>query len=166
MAKKVRKARATHRITREMKTTRKRTNKGFLITLIIIVVLLAAGLYYQFSYENCNDSKQCFVNAMYNCDKAVYHTNEWYYKVKGMSRGKCAVYVKNIKFNEANVNVVTSIEGKSMLCLLGKDRGTYMPEEKLDKCHGLLKEALQDAVIKQLQLYIVQNIKNVGEGSA
>ena len=140
---------------------RRDDSKGFLVALIILIVLLGIGLYYQFfNYQTVNN-KQSFLNAMYNCNRAVYNTGQWYYKIKGLSRKECVVYVKNLRFNEASVDVVSNIEGKDMLCYLGKDRGTYMPEEKLDKCHGLLKEAIQDATIRKLQLYIMQNLKSL-----
>ena len=145
---------------REIKVTKTRKNisKGFVIALIVIILSIGVGLYYQFfNYQDCGN-KQCFLNAVYNCNRAIYNTGQWYYKVNGLSRGKCVVYVKNLRFNEASVDVVADVEGKGMLCYLGKDRGTYMPEEKLDECHGLLKEAIQDITIKRLQLYIMQNL--------
>ena len=50
-----------------------------------------------------------------------------------------------------------SLEGQSMTCML--PLGVVMaPESDIGICHGLLKEGLQDLVIRKLHTYLVQNL--------
>ena len=74
---------------------------------------------------------------------------------------KCVVYVKNLEI--AGTKEEKELRGKDMRCYLPK--GIVMaPEEQIADCHGLLKEGLQDLIIKKLHLYIVQNIEEIKEG--
>jgi hypothetical protein len=138
-----------------------KTKKILILSLIVVAVLLTAYLNF-FDYTKCNDLV-CFNTHLARCKKATFtNTQEdstWFYAIKGTSKDKCVVYVKNvdIKLKEAS-----SIKDKEMLCYLPRGMVTQ-PESDLDECHGLLKEALQDIIIKQLHVYIVQNIGQIKE---
>ncbi len=55
------------------------------------------------------------------------------------------------------------IEGESIRCYY--DLGVAgFPEKNLAACHGPLKEALQDLVIKKLYKYVVANLGEIKEG--
>ena len=49
-----------------------------------------------------------------------------------------------------------------MECFIPRDL-IIMPEEKIEFCHGDLKEAIQDQIIEKMHLYIIQNIDKVDE---
>jgi hypothetical protein len=52
------------------------------------------------------------------------------------------------------------LEGQEMTCFLPK--GVVMiPESDIGRCHGLLKEGLQDLVIEKLHAYLVQNLGQI-----
>ena len=49
------------------------------------------------------------------------------------------------------------LESQKMTCMLPK--GIVMiPESDIGNCHGMLKEGLQDLVIRKLHTYLVQNL--------
>ena len=39
--------------------------------------------------------------------------------------------------------------------------GSYMPHENIDVCHGLLKEAILDTMVKKMHQYIIQHIGEI-----
>jgi hypothetical protein len=36
------------------------------------------------------------------------------------------------------------------------------PESDISRCHGILKEGMQNLIIRQLHTYIVENVKDIG----
>lgn len=132
-----------------------------IIILTAILVFLGITIYFNFFYARKCSSIECFNSALAKCKKASFVNSKddstWLYSIKGTSKGKCVVNVKNIwiKLDEAK-----AVQDKSMLCSLPK--GVVMqPESDLTECHGLLKEALQDIIIERLHTYIVQNIGQI-----
>ena len=144
---------------KKIKLKQNKKNRKVVFWLIVLAVLfLIAGIVYQFSYTTCSD-EQCFLNALYNCNRVVYNDGNWYFKIVRATKQGCMVYVKNIKFEKAELGIVVDVEGKDMTCIVPyAEAGSFMPQEKLEYCHGWLKEALQEYTIKKLHLYIVQNM--------
>lgn len=125
------------------------------VTLILFIALI---YFYYFKEETCYD-KSCFLFYLRNCEKARYESDEWFYKIKGPKNNYCVVYVKNKWLNNVDVEVAKALNGKDMLCYIPRDiAGAYMPYEKIEQCHGLLKEAILDQMIKKMHLYIIQHI--------
>lgn len=136
--------------------------KKIIIFSGILIMVLVTAYFNFFSYKKCGDIT-CFNTNLARCSKAkftnVAEDSSWLYVIKGSSKGRCEVYVKSI---DINIDDASGIEGKDMVCYMPK--GIVMPPESdIDECHGLLKEAMQDLIIKQLHVYIVQNIGQIKE---
>jgi len=78
------------------------------------------------------------------------------YIIRGVSDGECEVDLELLR-GELNNQDSLKLEGHEMTCYLPK--GVLMiPESNIGKCTGLLKEGLQDLVIRKLHTYLVQNL--------
>jgi len=145
----------------EMKIS-KRLDKR-MIYIIIAFVILLIGYYFFLYAQTCKD-EQCFLTALKGCSMASYvnskDTATWQYDIRfsKFSSGFCNVRVNalEIKTDAETSNLLT---GKSMMCALPSDTlGSFMPEEKLEYCHGALKEDMQSLMIKRMQEYVINNI--------
>lgn len=129
-----------------------------LILLFVLVVFLWTIWSVFFSYDKCTD-KVCFDDGLRNCDKAKYIGGDemiFEYYISGKKGDSCEVEVKLLQgeLNNADSKV---LEGQVMTCML--PLGVVMsPESDISLCHGLLKEGLQDLVIRKLHTYLVQNL--------
>src|SRR3989339_744360 len=84
----------------------------------------------------------------------------WYmifrYVIRGERDGDCLVEVELLR-GELNNADSMRLEGHTMECRL--PFGVVVaPESDISVCHGLLKEGLQDLVIRKLHTYLVQNL--------
>ena len=81
------------------------------------------------------------------------------YTIKGVERDECEVVVQLLQGELSNQDSI-KLEMQKMTCMLPK--GVVMiPESDIGNCHGLLKEGLQDLVIKKLHTYLVQNLGQI-----
>ncbi len=131
-------------------------NKWFSL-LVIIGIILSVWLIF-FNYKNCKD-KSCFDASLKACDKATF-VNEgsivFGYKINGRIGDRCSVDVK-LLHGKLNNKDFLQLKGQSMTCLL--PFGVVMaPEGDINMCHGLLKEGLQDLIIRKMHTYLVQNL--------
>lgn len=78
------------------------------------------------------------------------------YTVKGSSGSECEVSVQLLQ-GELSSWDSTKLEMQKMTCMLPKGV-VVIPENDISRCHGILKEGLQDLVIKKLHTYLVQNL--------
>lgn len=135
-------------------------------TLIVLVVLVAISvavfyaLYFLFfSAKKCMN-EECFLQSLWECKRAsftsVRENATWHYSIEGSTKNACKVDVEALEI-KAEERTALALQGKSMSCLVPQGI-VYMPEERLEYCHGLLKEAIQDIIIERMHLYIVQNI--------
>ena len=139
------------------------------IAIIVAIALLISCTSYLMLYKKQCLSQTCFINSMWKCSKitflSVQENSTWYYSINGMSQGNCVVSVKAINL-KTDVETANALIGKSMDCEIPKDiAGSFMPEAKIEFCHGLLKEALQDLIIKKMHLFIIQNIGLINQTS-
>ena len=143
--------------------------RGKLIYIIlgVALALIIIGLVYAFFYTaKCGDIG-CFKTKLWECKRATF-TNSgenatWYYKINGFSAGECNVYTKAVSL-KIDVGTGTALNGKAMNCYIPKEvLGAFMPEEKLEYCHGMLKEEIQRLMIEKMHLYIVQNIGQINQ---
>ena len=81
------------------------------------------------------------------------------YVIKGVSGGECEVDVE-LLMGELNNQDSIRLEHQKMTCML-PEKVVMIPESNIGKCHGLLKEGLQDLVIKKLHTYLVQNVGRI-----
>ena len=140
---------------------RKLRKRDWAIVFILIFLLIVTVIVGFFYIPDCN-SRDCFVKSMFECKKTNFESSvknvTWQYGVKGTSDDQCVVSVKALDVH-MEAEVAKKLEGQSMNCYIPKNvAGSFMPEAKLEYCHGVLKEALQDLIIEKMHLYIMQNL--------
>ena len=142
--------------------------RGKLIYIIlgIVIVLVIAALAYVLLYTSKCSDMNCFKTNLWECKKASFTNYEenstWQYIIRGMSGGECQIDVKAISL-QMDVSI-GSLQGKTMTCYIPRSLlGSFMPEEKLEYCHGILKEEIQKLIIEKLHLYIAQNIGQINQ---
>lgn len=125
--------------------------------VILIGVIWLIWIFF-FGYEDCQD-KACFDANLLDCDKANFIGGDdmiFRYEIRGNDGDKCVVDVELLQ-GELNNEDSRKLEGQSMTCMLPE--GVVVdPESDIGLCHGLLKEGLQDLVIRKLHTYLVQNL--------
>ncbi|MEM2956513.1 MAG: hypothetical protein QW041_02995 [Candidatus Pacearchaeota archaeon] len=135
------------------------------IVLIILTIAIIAILIYFFVYMPECENIECFKDALLRCKRMGFlnerENSVWIYKIKGFSGGECKIYAKLISI-KTDTYTGSIIAGKDMTCYIPKNLlGAFMPEEKIEYCHGILKEEIQRLMIEKMHLYIVQNIKEI-----
>ena len=139
-----------------------------IIIIICAALVIVALSYYLFYMPKCKDIT-CFKESLWKCNKASF-VNEranstWLYKVEGFTSDTCKVYVKSI-FLKTDAATANALQGKEMECLIPKNiLGSFMPEEKIEFCHGILKEEIQRLIIENMNSYIAQNIGQINEAA-
>ena len=84
------------------------------------------------------------------------------YKILLKDGDDCVVKVKLLRGDLSNQDSL-ALQSKSMKCNLPFGF-VVAPEDDISKCHGLLKEGLQDLIIKKMHTYIVQNLEEINSG--
>ncbi len=139
------------------------------LVFIVVASLLIAGFvsafYLIFVHKIECASRDCYFGARRSCEKATYidETPEasWLYAIKGEENGKCKINVKLLQAKKGNYETEKAA-GLDMDCYV--ELGTTdLPHTDLRKCHGLLKEYVQDTIIKKMHTYIVDNIGQISE---
>ncbi len=131
------------------------------IVLILLAVVLAVTWFRFFSYKSC-DSWNCFNENLKNCDRVKFVGGTdmiFEYTIKGSSDAGCEVDVE-LLVGELNNQDSIRLEHQTMSCVL-PDGVVMIPESNIGRCHGMLKEGLQDLVIKKLHTYLVQNLGKI-----
>jgi len=138
----------------------------FWIVVIIAVVALGFAVYFNFYYFPACDSLECFHDKLSGCSKTKFMNDgakgTWLYKIEGRENDKCVV---DVEFAQAKVGdeEIARLEGNSMKCYLSLNV-VLNPQSDLKKCHGLLKEEMQDLIIKKMHTYLIDNLGKVDEG--
>ena len=129
-----------------------------LLKFAIFVVTVWLIWFVFFSYEDCVGSV-CFNENLKDCDRAKFVGGDdmiFEYVIAGKSGDECEVEVKLLQ-GELNNADSAKLEGQSMVCMLPVGV-VVSPESDIGVCHGLLKEGLQDLIIRKLHTYLVQNL--------
>ena len=137
------------------------TWKLVLVLVLLGVVVLAVLWFWFFSYGEC-DSWDCFNENLRKCDRVKFVGGTdmiFEYTIKGASSGECEVEVELLMGELNNQNSIR-LEHQMMTCML-PEKVVMVPESNIGNCHGLLKEGLQDLVIKKLHTYLVQNLGKI-----
>ena len=139
------------------------------ILMILAILLIAAGACYLLFYKKQCLNQTGFVDSLWKCKKVTFlneqENSTWYYSIKGLSGNNCGVYVKSVKLI-TDVETASALVGKSMSCDIPKEiAGSFLLETRIEYCHGVLKEAIQDLIIKKMHLFIVQNIGQINQTS-
>jgi len=160
----------------EEKRKRKDGSRKWLWILIIVAVVLAGLLAYKAWHTSKCPDISCFNDKMAKCQRASYLNDAddatWLYTIKGRS-GKIGCFVLSGRCDACNINVellqaknttadIQPLEGLGMDCSLALGY-TGIPNADLSKCHGALREEMQDLVIKKMHAYILSNIGKIGE---
>lgn len=139
--------------------------RGVKILLILILIVLSVAIYFSFFFAYSCDDLVCYQAHQKKCSptKFVNDAEEttWKYHVKGKEDGRCEIKVTALQVKKGTIDKM-QLEGKSMLCYLFIGDETN-PESDISKCHGELKEELQDLIIQNLHKYIVDNLGNIGD---
>jgi hypothetical protein len=129
------------------------------IVVIVILAVLGAG-YLTFFYNPECKNFECWQKYMSRCSRATFINEEpeasWGYTIKGMSNKQCHITVKLLQAKQGELGI-SKIIGEEMDCYYPKGTATYV-EKDLSKCHGLLKEELQQIIINKLHAYILENL--------
>jgi hypothetical protein len=138
-------------------------NRGYFDKRLLFIplglsIIAVAVLLLLFGYNKC-DSWECFNSGLEKCDRTKFIGGTkmiFEYSIRGPQNGGCEVGVFLLQ-GELNNKDSLKLENTGMDCVLPK--GVVMiPESDISNCHGLLKEGLQDLIIKKLHTYLVQNL--------
>ena len=128
------------------------------VALVVLAVLIWGVWAAFFSYATC-ENWDCFNGKLEECGKVKFIGGDdmiFEYTIRGIDDGECEVGVQLLQ-GELNNQDSIKLEMHEMTCMLPE--GVVMiPESDIGKCSGLLKEGLQDLVIKKLHTYLVQNL--------
>jgi hypothetical protein len=139
--------------------------RWLLIGIIVLIIILIGILAWYFAFEKkitCED-KECFTQSLVECKRAIYVSQDsktiTQYNILGESDGSCETNVRIIEVRKGSTDLAP-LEGLDMNCLT-QIGSSIMPESDTKKCHGLLKEGIQDIVIRRMYSEIVQNIGEI-----
>lgn len=138
--------------------------KGLKIFLSILVILiLVAAIYFTFFFYYSCDDLSCYRAHQEKCAKTKF-TYEgldaiWFYKIQGRDSDSCQIDVtlKSLKEGSAEKQI---LEGETMTCYLPYGN-IVSPEKDLSRCHGILKEEMQNIIIQNMHQYIFEKIGNI-----
>jgi hypothetical protein len=139
------------------------------VKAVIIAILLLAFCYAAyttfFGPRPCV-TFECFQSAMKSCKQTSYINEEqiasWQYNILGKKDDACEINVKLLNAKEGDLELNKYI-GDEMVCSYMVGFASY-PEKDLNSCHGLLKEGLQEIIIKKLHIYIIKNLGAIEQG--
>lgn len=136
----------------------------FIIVAVIAVLLIIGGVFL-FYTKSCSD-KTCFQNSLASCQKAYWVREDnqaaWSYIIAGAQDSQsCKVSVKLLKLNQGQTDS-ESLQGEEMTCSVVKGDVQY-PEEDISRCHGLLKEDIQNLMIQRMHNYLLQNVGQISD---
>lgn len=139
--------------------------KRVLIAIIILITIIIISAIYLiiFKTERCQD-KECFFNSLENCKRVSWiNENEKstfkYTIISTINNQECKINVQllNIKQGPADNE---KLLGKSMICNIQKSETQY-PDKDLSACSGILKEEMQDMIIKKMHNYLLENLGEI-----
>lgn len=145
------------------------SDAAIIAVAVTILLLLLIGSYFTFFYTIKCNNQQCFIESLRKCSKSSF-VNEpdfttWKYAIKGKENRNifCVVEVTAQSINSTDEET-KSLEGKSMTCSIPLEiSGTFFPEDRLEYCHGLFKEGLQEILLKRMNEYVIQNIGEINQ---
>lgn len=149
----------------EKKRDRTRIYITLLIVLAVIVVIVAGILIFFFTYSKSCSDRSCFESAMARCSRAGFIDENpetvWQYSITGKSGGLCNINVQLLQIKKGTSDL-EKLNGLDMDCSLPIGY-VANPQDDLTKCHGILKESLQEMMINKMHVYILENIGRISE---
>lgn len=132
------------------------------VGITVLVLIFLVGVFF---YTKKCDGLACFNNYLERCNKARFVNDAkdsiWGYSIKGVKNDKCVVNVVLITVKEGSSDLV-ALENQEMDCYLNFGE-VVDPKKDLDKCHGELREGIQDIMIQKMHAYIMQNVGKISE---
>lgn len=136
-----------------------------IVFVLLSLVFVALAIHTTFVHAPRCQSFECFEEHMRQCRSAQYLNDgeeaTWRYKVLGMQAGACVIEVTLLQPKAGELGI-ESLSGYSMECGYPKGVVAY-PEKDLGSCTGVLKEEMQEIIIKKLHTYIIDNIGDIDE---
>jgi len=143
----------------------KKSRKGIKILSILILIVLIVAVYFTFFFYYSASDLADYFSKQEKCARTKFvndaEETTWKYVIKGKQDGMCEVEVVALQIKKGTADR-TVLQGKSMTCLVALDSNKN-PEKDLARCHGELKEELQNLIIQELHKYIVDNLGDIGE---
>jgi len=140
-------------------------SKKIKIILIILILIPVIFLIYIFTIkiDSCENEK-CFFDSLKDCKKINFVKEDleysWLYVIsKEVSEDLCEVNVELLEVKEGVINPKI-IENKGMVCIVPKTMSDF-PENEISRCNGILKERLQDLIIKRMYDYLLVNVQEI-----
>jgi len=135
------------------------------IISIILILLLGVAIYFTFFFSYSCDDLACFQAHQRKCAKTNFINDQedltWNYFIKGKDNGKCIINVKVLKIKQGTTDK-EKLVGKDMDCFVPLG-SAVAPESDISRCHGVLKEELQNLIVQKLYSYIVDNLGEISE---
>lgn len=136
-----------------------------IVAIILIISLMGIAMYLMYSSARPCTTQTCFDNSLKNCRMAFFirESDEviMQYRIVGQFENSCKVDVKLLQIKKGTTEI-SDLEGKSMTCDLRL--GTIsLPEADLSLCHGILREEIQDLIIKRMHSQLMENIGQVSQ---
>ncbi len=143
------------------------------VVIFIAAVVLVGWIWISSYSKDCAD-ESCFESSLEKCSRAVW-INEaedasWGYGINGRGFlctlnsnlcGECIVNVKLLQVKGGSIDL-EKLNGRSMDCYLPFGYAAN-PQEDLSRCHGILKEEMQDMIIRKMHSYILTNVGRISE---
>lgn len=144
---------------------RKNRKYAYVALIAVIVLLVIGGVSLTVFYQPDCQNYECWQKYMSRCSSATFINEEpeasWGYTVAGVREGQCEITVKLLQAKQGELGI-DKIVGHEMACSYPKGVSSYA-EKDLSKCHGLLKEDLQEIIINKLHSYILENLGKFNE---
>ena len=134
------------------------------IGVLALAVLLAA-IYFSFFFHYKCDGPACFKEHQAKCAPTIYVRDGdevvWQYHIMGKEKNVCQVELTLVQVKKGTLDK-QSLEGKAMICEVPLGEG-FAPESDLKECHGLLKEEIQEIMIKNAHAQILANLGEIDD---
>ncbi len=141
-----------------LEETRKRNPKVIILIVLAIILISIITSMIILRYQKC-DNWECFNNNLAKCKRTKFAGGTdilFGYTILGKENDNCKVDVILLE-GQLNNQDILKLKGKTMIC--ETPLGIRMlPEAELSRCHGELKENLQEQIINDLHNYIIQNL--------
>lgn len=126
--------------------------------LAVLILVLGIFIFIKLNVPVCENT-DCFFKNIVSCtpSKFFYAGNiSFDYSINGKDNDHCNIDVTLVRSYWRGMSF-DSLNGKSMVCDVPFGKVAF-PEEDLDKCHGPLKENLQEIILQKLHGYILDNL--------
>ncbi|RLG12607.1 hypothetical protein DRN73_01980 [Candidatus Pacearchaeota archaeon] len=135
------------------------------IIAIVLVILIGLAIYFTFYFHYTCKDLSCFQAHQKQCARTLFINDEkdvtWQYLIKGKEKNNCIISSKILEVKKGDYSK-QSLINKEMDCFVPLG-SIVSPESDLSRCHGILKEELQNIMIQKLHSYIVENLGEISK---